>query len=222
MSLGNSIQIDDTALSEPVDKPREDLVVRSKPGETPHQAVARKLTAPEARAAWTISSWSPGQYDVNCLAQELEAQTAAVKNGAMGRPEETLVAQAQTLDMIFNFLAREARANMGKSVTNFDLCLRLALKAQSQCRTTLETLAEIKNPPVVYARQANVTTGPQQINNGVARTEEKTIEQNKLSGDVHELRPDTRAPALAGRTDKAVATLGEIHRAQDRIRKIAG
>ena len=27
--------------------------------------------------------------------------------------------------------------------------------AQSQCRTTIEALAEIKNPPIVYARQAN-------------------------------------------------------------------
>jgi hypothetical protein len=27
--------------------------------------------------------------------------------------------------------------------------------ARSQCRTTIEALAEIKNPPIVYARQAN-------------------------------------------------------------------
>lgn len=40
---------------------------------------------------------------------------------------------------------------------------RMALKAQNQCRMTLETLATIENPPVVFARQANVTTGPQQI-----------------------------------------------------------
>ena len=33
--------------------------------------------------------------------------------------------------------------------------MRLALKAQSQCRATLETLANIKNPPTVFARQAN-------------------------------------------------------------------
>jgi hypothetical protein len=37
--------------------------------------------------------------------------------------------------------------------------MRLALKAQSQCRATLETLAQIKNPPVVLARQANIAQG---------------------------------------------------------------
>ena len=44
--------------------------------------------------------------------------------------------------------------------------VRLALKAQAQCRATLETLATIKNPPVVYARQANIAAGRQQVNNG--------------------------------------------------------
>jgi hypothetical protein len=42
--------------------------------------------------------------------------------------------------------------------------MRMALKAQSQCRQTLETLATIKNPPVVFARQANIAQGPQQVN----------------------------------------------------------
>jgi hypothetical protein len=32
-------------------------------------------------------------------------------------------------------------------------------------RMTLESLATIKNPPVVYARQANIAHGPQQVNN---------------------------------------------------------
>jgi hypothetical protein len=45
--------------------------------------------------------------------------------------------------------------------------MRLALKAQSQCRATIETLAEIKNPqPVAFVQQADVAHGPQQINNG--------------------------------------------------------
>jgi hypothetical protein len=42
--------------------------------------------------------------------------------------------------------------------------LRLALKAQSQCRATIETLAVLKNPPV-FTRQANIA-GQQVVNNG--------------------------------------------------------
>ena len=50
---------------------------------------------------------------------------------------------------------------MGEYLLATETYLRLALKAQSQCRATLETLAAIKNPPVIFAKQANVTTGPQ-------------------------------------------------------------
>jgi hypothetical protein len=68
---------------------------------------------------------------------------------------------------------------------------RLALNAPSQCPTTLETLAAIKNPPIVYDRQANVTTGPQQADNGdPSHAPETEIPKAKLSGDRNDLLPD--------------------------------
>ena len=95
--------------------------------------------------------------------------------------------------------------------------MRMALRAQSQCRATLETLAAIKNPPIVYARQANVTTGPQQINNGTAtpsRMREIETEQSQLSEGTHELLPDARASGNASRVNPTLETLGEIDRAE--------
>jgi len=38
--------------------------------------------------------------------------------------------------------------------------MRLALRSQSQSRATIETLATIKNPPTVYAKQVNLANGP--------------------------------------------------------------
>jgi len=44
--------------------------------------------------------------------------------------------------------------------------MRPVLKAQSQCRTTIETLSEMKNPkPVAFVQQANIANEPQQVNN---------------------------------------------------------
>ena len=66
--------------------------------------------------------------------------------------------------------------------------LRLALKAQSQRRATLETLATIKNPPVIYAKQANITSGPQQVNTGTLPAPvggENAIAQYKLLEQQH-------------------------------------
>ena len=65
--------------------------------------------------------------------------------------------QAHTLDALFNESARRAGNNLGHYPDTVDKYMRLALMAQSQCRTTIETLAEIKNPrPVAFVKQANI------------------------------------------------------------------
>jgi hypothetical protein len=99
---------------------------------------------------------------------------------------------------------------------NFEGFMRLALRAQSQCRATLETLAAIKNPPVIYARQINQTTGPQQINNGTApsRKRENETEPSKLSEGNHELLEDTRASGTTGGGDTALEALGALDGAE--------
>ncbi len=99
---------------------------------------------------------------------------------------------------------------------NIEGFMRLALRAQSQCRATLETLATIKNPPVIYAKQINQTTGPQQINNGTAapsRKREIETETNKLSEGTHELLQDTRASGTTSGIDTTLETLGALDRA---------
>jgi hypothetical protein len=47
---------------------------------------------------------------------------------------------------MFNLLARWAARNCDGHLHAADSILRLAFKAQSQCRTTLETLSLIENP----------------------------------------------------------------------------
>jgi len=73
---------------------------------------------------------------------------------------------------------------------------------------------------MVIAKQANVTTGPQQVNNGVAvpgpsRARENEIEQSKLleAGDGQRL--DTAAAGAASGGGQALAPVGAIHRTDD-------
>ena len=91
----------------------------------------------------------------------------------------------------------------------------MAMKAQNQCRMTLETLAAIKNPPVVFAKQANINqgNGNQQVNNGTptpASHAVKTInQQNELLEVQHGGETvDTRTKSSAGGKNKAMATVG--------------
>jgi hypothetical protein len=79
-----------------------------------------------------------------------------------------LIWQAYALQSIFMNLS--LRAKNQEDMKNLETFLKLALKAQSQCRATLETIAAIKNPPVIFAKQANISSGHQQVNNGIPPT----------------------------------------------------
>ena len=188
-------------------------------GDTEVAAVtARVCSRPEMRAAAVIQKYEGANFDINFLMAELAEQIAEVHKGNMGRAEATLVAQMHTLDALFSNLARRAASQ--EYVGNYETFLKLALKAQSQCRATIETLATIKNPPVIYAKQANITNGNQQINNGtvVSRTQENEIAQSKLLEIQHGNYLDTPATGTTISSDQEMETVGEINRAKIRLR----
>lgn len=183
----------------------------------PDDIVARTLTRPEVQAATVIQRFEGDNHEVNALIRELTVQAEAVRRGDMSRAETMLIAQAHALDEIFACLARRSHANMEAGYMDAtERYMRLALKAQSQCRTTLEALVEIKNPhPVAFVKQANIAHGPQQVNNGTTPARGIQNPPNGLSGGAHELPQDTGASPFSGRTDSALETMGEVHRAED-------
>ena len=109
---------------------------------------------------------SGGEMGVTDLIDALKASTDEMSSGDMSRVDAMLLCQAHALQAIFVDLAR--RSVGIERPEHREASLRMALKAQNQCRMTLETLATVKNPPTVFARQANIAHGPQQVNNGVA------------------------------------------------------
>jgi len=189
-------------------KPKHAVEVPTRKDDNFDDAVALTLTRPEVHAAVTIQQWE-SLHDVNALAKTLSLQIDDVNNGNMKRPEAMLLAQAHTLDQLFNTLAQ--RAHRRETVSSCETHLRLAFKAQNQCRTTLETLSNIKNPPVIFAKQANISNGHQQINNGTPApaTHAKEIknQQNELLEQTHGERLDTRATSEAIGIDTELATV---------------
>jgi len=134
---------------------------------TQYVEIAKTLTRPEVLAAATIDSWQYDTHDVNDLADELARTVAATQSGDLGRAEAMLISQAQTLDTIFNNLMR--RSLKQELMVHWDAYMRMGMRAQNQCRMTLATLGELKNPaPVAFVKQANISHGPQQVNNGAA------------------------------------------------------
>ena len=180
------------------------------------------LLSPTIQSAAGIHAWGgfAGTVDLADLVDDLRERIKKIQGGDMQPVQAMLFGQAITLETIFTNLARRAAINAGEYINATDTYLRLALKAQAQCRATLEALAEIKNPrPVAFVKQANIANGPQQINNGVvaqaspARAEEMQDRPNELSGSTHELLQDTRTSCAAGVADPCVEAVGTLDRA---------
>jgi hypothetical protein len=126
------------------------------------------------------------------------------------------MAQAVALNANFANLALRAQVNVGEYLDAAERYMCLALKAQGQCRATLETLALVKNPPV-FARQRNIANGPQQVNNavtaigGAARAEVCEAAPSKLLVPGED-RLDRRTTDEAVTANPALAPVGEIDR----------
>jgi hypothetical protein len=192
------------------------LVNKLKPNQTPDVATAEMVVAGLASNTIATREWSTfpfGDVDVTACLNAIVDSAERVNRGDLGDAEALLMAQAVTLNALFTHLAHRAQINMGEYLDAAERYMRLALKAQTQCRATLETLAAIKNPPTVFARQANIAHGPQQVNNGVslARAGNSESEPNKLL-EAHGERLDVGAAGTTGAGDQALATVGRLNR----------
>lgn len=125
------------------------------------------------------------ELDLGALVDSLELGIHELWAGDMKHADAMLYGQAHALQAMFTTLA--LRANSQECIKHSETYLRLALKAQSQCRATLETLATIKAGPVVIARQANIAHGPQQVNNGVAENNARAGELTDPTSELLEI-----------------------------------
>jgi hypothetical protein len=181
--------------------------------------IAKVLLHPVSGAVLTLDSIPsvPTGFDRSHIGTEMLAQIAEVKGGDLGRSEAMLVTQTHVLDSLFNGLVQLA---MEKHLDVAGVLLPLALKAQNQCRATIEALDRIKNPrSYAVIHQANVTHGPQQVNNGApagrprSKPRQNKIPPIKLSGSkTVELLPHTRAPAITRRANPKLEAVAAVHR----------
>jgi hypothetical protein len=193
------------------------LEVASTSKESRDVLLAKAAAGPYVGAASVITDYGRatwGELSLTELAHALKAQAVDVSSGDLSRPEAMLCAQAVALNTMFAELARRAACNMGEYTGAAEIYLKLALRAQNQCRSTLETLATIKNPPI-FAKQANIAHGPQQVNNEsvpVARAEQIKNAPTELLEHDHGQRLDTGTAATAGGGNQKMVTVEAVHR----------
>ena len=154
--------------------------------------------------------------------QAIMADIAKVNRGDLSDIEAMLTGQAVMLQGMFAEMA--LRAAEQTQLKHYQAFFSMAMKAQAQSRSTIQALVELKYPrQVVITKQANISHGHQQVNNGEFRdqyagtrphAQEIPIESNELleiDNDTTGERLDTRATQSAIREDQAMATVAAQH-----------
>lgn len=158
-----------------------------------------------------------GELDLIVTNSVMIKEVKKVQGGNLSGVEATLMAQAITLDKIFNEMARRAALNVGEHLQAMETYMKLALKAQTQCRTTLQTLAEVKNPQTVsFVKQANISHGPQQVNNSISPRAENFNNQSNELLDVNNGKwLGTGTTGATSGADQNLETVAAVNRTKD-------
>lgn len=147
-------------------RPPTELQLQTTDGESGDAALARVMLEPYVRhglIAGTFAGRSMASTEDKPRLMEsaafIDAQAKATADADLSPLSHMLTAQAITLDSIFTELCRCATLNLNDYPHAADRYTRLALKAQSNCRATLEALAKLHQPREQTVRHVHVGDG---------------------------------------------------------------
>src|SRR5689334_9872844 len=119
------------------------------------------------------------------------------------------------------FMQLATQAGKQTNINTIERVAHLSFLAQGQSRTTVAGIAFVKNPTdPVFARQANIAHGPQQVNNGVvgdipARSRKGFRANQTVGGRCRPERLDVGAAGAATARDSALAPVGALYRTEE-------
>ncbi|HHZ64023.1 MAG TPA: hypothetical protein EYN67_05445 [Flavobacteriales bacterium] len=182
--------------------------------------------SPSASAAYVISRMAKsadqkggvvGWRAFPLVWNALREQNDQMFDGDMKRVEAMLLDQSHVLQEIFSKYA--LKMGDAEYTSQLEVYAKIALKAQNQCRQTLGTLGELKNPKrATFIKQQNNAVN-QQINGD--NLQESKAEKNsnnspnKLLSEVKGERLERGTSSEARRGDQAVEAVGEVNRTKD-------
>ena len=116
--------------------------------------IAEQAIDPNVTSAAVVAAfWEclDGGIDPQAGYEAMRAHVAQARQNVRASAEATLLGQAAALNAIFADMARRAQAHMGRPGRAAERYLRLAMRAQNQCRATLNVVAELsgQRPDVV-------------------------------------------------------------------------
>ena len=146
------------------------VVAEAEKDETEPQTMARIMIEPFWRhglVAKGIVDKSvgklPGEPQFDEFGRAIRGKADLVSKGDLRLVSEMLVAQAHSLDAIFGEFARRGALNMGDYLGATETYARIALKAQANCRATLEALMKLHQPREQTVKHVHVNQGGQAV-----------------------------------------------------------
>src|SRR5438270_7398183 len=118
---------------------KDTLTLTMEEGKSKERSLADATVDPLAGAAATVHSMSKplfGDNEVGEIYLALHDRVRDIRQNKLASVENMLTGQAAALNAIFYELARRSGANMGEYIEAAERYMRLALKAQGQCRAT--------------------------------------------------------------------------------------
>lgn len=146
--------------------PKAQLKVTLPQGKSEARALAEVCHNPAAHGMTTVTLFNNGSFgsqDSTETFNVLREQADAAKDGNLSHYRAMLAMQADSLNSLFTELARRAAINMGDYLNATQTYLRLGLKAQAQCRTTIETLERMTAGHVQTVKHVHVNEGGQAV-----------------------------------------------------------
>lgn len=197
------------------DNPSADDILENRPGweieakteEEARQQLASTVLRPERNAARITEAYNPRSgLEIMRVANELRKHADSAKSGDLSNLEAMLMNQAQSLDSIFTDLALRAKRN-GEYLDSMNVLLSLALRAQNQCRNTLQALAEMKLPKSQPIMQ-------QLVKNGEIRSENANAAKELMDEpETQQKRLDRGTKSETGPGNPSLEPVATLHRA---------
>lgn len=154
-------------MSDASDRKVEKVEVPLEGGKTRKQMIAELGLGTIGRNALSAQGFaSPhcgGGIEYSEAMKVVAGMCGKVRSGNLDDLTDMLTAQALTLDSMFTEYSRRVIINVGEYPDAADRYANLAAKAQSQCRTTVETLARVKRGGKQTVTVVHVNDGGQAI-----------------------------------------------------------
>ncbi len=105
----------------------------------------------------------PGDPDMGKFGKAIRNEADRAVKGDLTLASELLTAQALSLDSMFTEYVRRATMNMGDYPLAMERFAKLAMRAQANCRASLEALAKLHQPREQTVRHVHVNEGGQAV-----------------------------------------------------------